>query len=92
MRKRAVHFYSPGVVRRSHTAARPLLVRSAAVAHAAAAGVVVYKQFDDCKLICITVLGVNFKIRHQARREGGKGKKFSRAPRRFGGPADAQKY
>ena len=39
-RKRACHFYSPGVVRRSHTAARQVLYGSAA----AAAGAVVYMQ------------------------------------------------
>jgi len=33
-----------------------------------------------------------FPVSNQARQEGGKGGKFSRAPRRLGGPAVAQKY
>ena len=33
-----------------------------------------------------------FISRHQAHREGEEGRKFSRAPRRLGGPAVAQKY
>jgi len=44
-RKRAFHFYSPGVVRRSHAAA--LRVRPAAATAA------VYSQYDDLKLIII---------------------------------------
>jgi len=53
-RKRAFHFYSPGVGRRSHAAARKVRPRGP-VAHAAthlrrrsaAADAAVYRQFDD---------------------------------------------
>jgi len=57
IRKCAFHLYSPGVVRRSHAAARQVraLARlrccrcciSAAAATAAAGGAGVYKQFDN---------------------------------------------
>jgi len=55
-RKRAFHFYSPGVVRRSHAVARQVRAllyvyssvgAAAAVAAAAATGAAVYRQFDD---------------------------------------------
>jgi len=51
-RKRAFHFCSPGVVRRSHAAARqvPALLYggvAAGAAAAAAAGAAVYRQVDN---------------------------------------------
>ena len=59
--KRAVHFYSPGVVRRSHAAVRHVRAvhcctpsaGAAAAAAAADAGAAVYRQFDDKKDIII---------------------------------------
>jgi len=53
--KRAFHFYTPGVVRRSNAAARQvravLLLPAATTAAAAAAAV--YRKFDDFKLLLI---------------------------------------
>jgi len=55
-RKRAFHFYSPGVVQRSHTAA--LHVRPAAAAaapDAATTAAVVYSLFADLHVNCKSV-------------------------------------